>query len=358
MFSNRFFSACAILLFLLPGQAWGQAPVDQASRDWNERIHQLSFLNRTDAEYRLGSGDLIQVSVFGVEDFQYELRVNSRGLVTLPFVGALPARGMTPDELAEEVRVKLDAGLIRNPQVSVFVKEYRSQPVFVLGAVKLPGQYQVVNQLNLVDAIAMAGGLVPEKAAERAIVQRRFKVEATDSAPQQTASHGPQTPDPQAGERPPSNGDPRQQGVIEIDLLKLLEEGDLSLNIPIRGGDVIHVPERKRDLFYVVGEVNRAGAYEIPPKNKVLVSQAITWAGGPTKTAKLKKGIMVRYDGNGGRQEIPVNFKDIMEGKKSDFRVEPNDIVFIPGSTAKTLAYGLLGAIPGVTSAATYGAVR
>ena len=331
--------------------------MDQASRDWNERIHQLSFLNRTDSEYRLGSGDLIQVSVFGVEDFQYEFRVNSRGLVTLPFVGALNARGMTPDELANEIRVKLEAGLIRNPQVSVFVKEYRSQPVFVLGAVKLPGQYQVVNQLNLVDAIAMAGGLVPGKAAERAIVQRRFRPGATDSEPQKTIPRAV-NPNPQVGERHPSNGDPRRQGVIEIDLLKLLEEGDLSLNIPIRGGDVIHVPERKRDLFYVVGEVNRAGAYEIPHKNTVLVSQAITWAGGPMKTAKLKKGIMVRYDGNGGRQEIPVNFKHIMEGKKSDFKIQPNDIVFIPGSTAKTLAYGLLGAIPGVTSAATTGAVR
>ncbi len=337
MFRNIYFSGLGLLLLFPAGQAWGQAPVDQASRDWNERIHQLSFLNRTDAEYRLGSGDLIQVSVFGVEDFQYELRVNSRGLVTLPFVGALPARGMTPDELAEEVRVKLEAGLIRNPQVAVFVKEYRSQPVFVLGAVKLPGQYQVVNQLNLVDAIAMAGGLLTEKAADRAIVQRRFKLGASDSEPQRTDPR-PVTPDPLAGERPLSNGDPKQQGVITIDLLKLLEEGDLSLNIPIRGGDVIHVPERKRDLFYVVGEVNRAGAYEIPPKNKMLVSQAITWAGGPMKTAKLKKGIMVRYDGNGGRQEIAVNFKHIMEGKKNDFQIQPNDIVFIPGSTAKTLA--------------------
>ena len=329
----------ALILGFSIGFVWGQVPVDQASSNWNEQIRQLSFLSRTDSEYRLGSGDLIEVSVYGVEGFQYDLRVNSRGLITFPFVGAVEARGMTPAELEEQIRVKLEAGLIRNPQVSVFVKEYRSQPVFVLGAVKLPGQYQVVNQLNLVDVIAMAGGLVPEKAAERAVVQRRFKGGDTDSEPRTTDLQTQST-------------DMSRGSVLEIDLQKLLEEGDLSLNIPIRGGDVIHVPERKRDLFYVVGEVTRAGAYEIPPKNTVLVSQAITWAGGPMKTAKFNKGILVRYDGNGGRQEIAVNFKDIMEGKKSDFQVQPNDIVFIPGSTAKTIGYGLLGAIPSTASGA------
>ena len=329
----------ALILGLSIGFVWGQAPVDQANSDWNERIRQLSFLSRTDSEYRLGSGDLIEVSVYGVEGFQYDLRINSRGLITFPFVGAVEARGMTPAELEEQIRIKLEAGLIRNPQVSVFVKEYRSQPVFVLGAVKLPGQYQVVNQLNLVDVIAMAGGLLPEKAAERAVVQRRFKGEDRGAEPPTTDLQTQST-------------DMSRGSVFEIDLQKLLEEGDLSLNIPVRGGDVIHVPERKRDLFYVVGEVTRAGAYEIPPKNTVLVSQAITWAGGPMKTAKLKKGILVRYDGNGGRQEIAVNFKHIMAGKKRDFQVQPNDIIFIPGSTAKTVGYGLLGAIPSTASRA------
>ncbi len=329
----------ALILGVSFGCVWGQVPVDQANLDWNERIRQLSFLNRTDSEYRLGSGDLFEVRVYGVEGFQYDMRVNSRGLITFPFLGAVEARGMTPAELEDQIRVKLAAGLIRNPQVSVFVKEYRSQPVFVLGAVKLPGQYQVVTQLNLVDVIAMAGGLVPEKAAERAFVQRRIKAEDTVSEPPTT--------DLQA-----RNTDMSRGSVVEIDLQELLEKGDLSLNIPIRGGDVIHVPERKRDLFYIVGEVTRAGAYEIPPKNTVLVSQAIAWAGGPMKTAKLNKGILVRYDGNGGRQEIAVNFKHIIEGKKSDFRVQPNDIVFIPGSTAKTIGYGLLGAIPTTASGA------
>ncbi|MDA2923073.1 polysaccharide export protein [Acidobacteria bacterium AH-259-L09] len=320
-------------IFILPfamGVLWGQ--VYQQGNNWNERIQQLSFLNRTASEYRLGSGDLIEVSVFGVENFTHNLRINSRGEINLPFIGAVRAAGLTPAELEEQLKSSLDGRLIRNPQVSVFVKEYRSQPVFVLGAVKQPGQYQTFQQLNLIDVIAMAGGLIVERAADHALVQRRVSVSADERSNGGTndVTNTPQT--------------------LKVDLRALLEDGDLSLNIPIRGGDVIQIPERKVELFYVVGEVNRAGAFEMPQQNDVFVSQALAWAGGPMKTAKMNKGILVRYDGKGGRQEMAVNFSDIIKGKESDFLVQASDIIFIPGSTAKTIGYSLLGVIPGVVS--------
>ena len=311
----------------------------QNSKDWNEQIHQLSFLNRTDSEYQLGSGDLIEVSIFGIEDFKYNLRINSRGEITLPFVGTVDAAGVTPAELELTLKGQFETDLIHNAQVSVFVQEYRSQPVFVLGAVAQPGQYQIIYQLNLVDVLAMAGGLIVDKAADRATVQRPAVVEKGKAA---GTSSGEVT-----------------ANVVTIDLKSLFEDGDLSLNIPIQGGDVVHVPERKVNLFFVVGEVNRSGVYEIPPKNDIFVSQAIAWAGGPMKTAKLNKGILVRYEGNGERQEMTVNFEDIMKGKANDFAVQPNDIVFIPGSTFKTIGYGLLGVIPATASGALiYGTVR
>ncbi len=321
--------------------SWGQG-LGQQNRNWNEQIQQLSFLDRSASQYRLGAGDLIEVSIFGVEDFNYSLRIDSLGQINLPFIGSITAAGLTPTELGHELKSTLEGRLIRNPQVSVFVKEYRSQPVFVLGAVKQPGQYQMVYQLNLIDVIAMAGGLEIERAADYALVRRRGS--GTDNE----------------GINPSrTNGESAQLEVVEIDLKELLEGEDFSLNIPIQGGDVIHIPERKMELFYVVGEVFKPGAFEIPPQNDVFVSQAVTWAGGPMKTAKTDKGILVRYNGKGERQEMAVNFSDIIQGKKSDFLVQANDIIFIPGSTAKSLGYGLLQIIPATLSGSIiWGAIR
>ncbi|MCZ6768518.1 MAG: polysaccharide biosynthesis/export family protein [Acidobacteria bacterium] len=321
--------------------SWGQG-LGQQNRNWNEQIQQLSFLDRSASQYRLGAGDLIEVSIFGVEDFNYSLRIDSLGQINLPFIGSITAAGLTPTELGHELKSTLEGRLIRNPQVSVFVKEYRSQPVFVLGAVRQPGQYQMVYQLNLIDVIAMAGGLEIERAADYALVRRRGS--GTDNE----------------GINPSrTNGESAQLEVVEIDLKELLEGEDFSLNIPIQGGDVIHIPERKMELFYVVGEVTKPGAFEIPPQNDVFVSQAVTWAGGPMKTAKTDKGILVRYNGKGERQEMAVNFSDIIQGKKSDFLVQPNDIIFIPGSTAKSLGYGLLQIIPATLSGSIiWGAIR
>jgi len=79
---------------------------------------------------------------------------------------------------------------------------------------------------------------------------------------------------------------------------------------------------------------------------QVLASQAIAKSGGPLKTAKMSKGMLMRYDEDGKRQELPVDFKAILLGKKPDFPVMPSDIIFIPGSSVKTVGYGLLAILP------------
>jgi polysaccharide export outer membrane protein len=282
----------------------------------DERLKALSSLGAptADAEYRLGPGDLIEVSVFGVADFRHTVRISAAGAIKLPLLEALDVSGMTPAELEQRLTALLQDEVIKNPQVSVFVKEYRSQPVVVLGAVKNPGQYQITLQLKVVDAISMAGGLATD-AGDEAVIQR--------------ASSG-------GGEE-----------TIKINLRELLEEANLALNVVVRGGDVIHIRERLAENVYVLGEVNRAGAYPIPPKQELRISQVFAWAGGPTKTAKLGKGILLRYNERGERQELPVNFSDILKGKKEDFLVQANDIVFVPGSRFKDLGLTLLQGIPG-----------
>ncbi len=240
----------------------------------NERVAQYSSIGKTDAEYRLGPGDLIEIGVFGVDNFRQTLRISASGLVKLPLVDAVPAAGLTPAELEKRLTVLLQDDVIKNPQVSVFVKEYRSQTVYVLGAVQKPGQYQITLQLKIVDVLAMAGGLSPN-AVEEAVIQRRA-AEADGSGEEN----------------------------IKVNLRDLLEKGDLSLNVVVRGGDVVHIQERLQQTVYVIGEVNRAGAYALPPKQDLRVSQAFAWAGGPMKTAKMSEGILVRYNDEGGTTGI------------------------------------------------------
>jgi polysaccharide export outer membrane protein len=289
--------------------------------DADQRLQALASLPRANAEYRLGPGDLIEVGVFGVDEFRHTLRIAASGLVKLPLIEPVMATGLTAAELEQRLTSLLGSDVIKNPQVSVFVKEYRSQPVYVLGAVRSPGQYQITLQLRIVDALSLAGGLLPT-AGDEAVIQR---------------------PTPAGGEQ-----------IIRVDLANLLERGDLSLNVLVQGGDVIHVRERPIETIYVVGEVNRAGAFTKPPKQDLRVSQVIAWAGGPMKTAKLNKGMLVRYSEDGKRQELPVNFKDILNGKVEDFLVQANDIIFLPGSTIKNLGYGVLNGLPGTVATLPY----
>ena len=181
----------------------------------------------------------------------------------------------------------------------------------------------------------MAGGLGPD-AADHVLLQRRARGtagEADNSAPSQA---------------------------VEIDLKALLTDGALSLNVPVQGGDVINVPKKQVKLFYVIGDVHRAGPFELPAGEHLLLTQAVAWAGGPTKTAKAKDARLIRYDEQGIiRQDIALNVNAILEGKEPDIPITPNDVIFIPGSNIKTIGYGMLGIIPTIAAnAVIYGAIR
>lgn len=332
----------AMIVFL----AWPFGTAQE--RNWNSQIQQLSFLTSQEIQdYKLGPGDLIEVSVYGVEDLSSTVRISSSGRISLPFIGKLYVAGMTGAELEDKLTLLMaDAKLIREPQISVFVREYHSQPVYVMGAVNRPGQYMITQQLRLIDVIAMAGGIDLNRADDFAYFQRRQAPPRSDEE-EDDAVEGLV----QEGSGPPAAAN------VRIDLTDLLENGNMTLNVPVQGGDVIHVPERDIRYYYVIGEVGRPGAYELVPDQEVLVSQALAWAGGPGKTAKSNDGLLVRYDQLGGRQQLAVDFKDILSGKKPDFTVEADDVIFIPGSNIKTIGYGLLGVLPGTASnMAVYGA--
>ena len=305
----------AIAILFVASLAWA-LPVEAQTVNLDERLKALRSVSTpgADAEYRLGPGDLIEVSVVGVNDFRHTVRVSASGAVKLPLIDPVTVSGLTPTELEQKLTTLLQDEVIKDPHVSVFVKEYRSQPVVVLGAVKSPGQYQITLQLKLVDALSLAGGLQPT-ADDEAVIQRVS-----------------------------ANG---AEEIIKIDLRELLEKANMNLNVVVRGGDVIHIRERVTQTVYILGEVNRAGAFPIPPQQDLRVSQVFAWAGGTTKTAKVGKGVLLRYNDKGERHELPLNISDILKGKKEDFFVQGNDIIFVPGSRFKDLGLSLLQGIPG-----------
>jgi polysaccharide export outer membrane protein len=289
--------------------------------DRNARITALAALPASNADYKLGPGDLIEIRVFGVSNFDHTLRISAAGTIKLPLLEPVVASGLSAAQLEESLTTLLDGDFIKDPQVSVFVKEYRSQPVSVLGAVRSPGQFQISLPLRLVDVLSMAGGLQPN-AGQEATIQRR--------------------------------ADGGDDELIRVNLTDLLERGDLTLNTVVRGGDVIHVSEREDQFVYIVGELNRSGAFPLPAKRDVRVTQVFAWAGGAARTAKLSDSVLLRYDEHGKRQELKVNFSDILKGKDEDFLVREGDIIFVPGSKVKAFASTLLAGLPGSIAAIPY----
>ena len=111
------------------------------------------------SDYRIGAQDLLNISVFGVEELNKDVRVNSNGQVSLPLVGTVMAGGRTIPELESDLAKKYAAGYLQNPQVTVFVKEFTSQRITLEGAVAKPGIYPLTGRTTLLQAIALGGGV-------------------------------------------------------------------------------------------------------------------------------------------------------------------------------------------------------
>lgn len=315
--------AMALVIGLGHPIARAQSGVDDAR---NARIQQLSNLAPPpQSDYLLGVGDLIEVSVFGVPDYANTAQVSADGTIRLPLLEPVAVAGLSTSELEVRLESLLDGSLIRNPNVSVHVREHRSQSVFVMGAVGAPGEYQLSRTMRLIDLLAMAGGLQAH-AGDAVSIQRRMGA-APAGSPGDTSVQDP--------------------NLIWINLDDLLDGDDRYANFVVQAGDVVHVPQREEKVYYVIGEVNVAGAFRFGDQPELLVSQAIANAGGPSRTAKASDGVLVRHNMElKTREEVPIDFEAILRGKKPDVVIRPDDIVFIPGSTFKTFSYGLLGAIP------------
>jgi polysaccharide export outer membrane protein len=261
-------------------------------------------------EYTVGPEDLVEITLYDIEDTSGEprvivSRVSNAGYVTLPYVGKVRAAGFSPIALEDELRSAY-LEFIRDPQITVFVSEYRSYRVSIVGFVENPGVLELRGRKTLLEALALAGGLNEE--AGRSIRLTR-------------------------------SGEGSVQSVL-VDLEQLTSEGDVRLNLDLLPGDVINVP--RAGIFYVEGMVKKPGAY--PLLGETTVSQALATAGGvDVAVARVGGTTLYRKNESGQRLPIPVELSAILEGRKPDFNVLPDDVIVVPLSGPKFFVDRLTG---------------
>jgi len=294
---------------------------DSQSEKFRGMMLQTAMMKNVDpdADYIIGPDDAIDIEVFEVEELKKTVRVSSQGYISLPLIGQIKAKGLTPIQLEQEIAKKLDTYL-NSPLVSVYVKEYKAQRIGVIGAVDKPQVYIVTGQRYLLDMLSMAGGLTRE-AGTICYVLRPVKTDAQNN----------------------TRDVPRTETLV-IDLNELLEEGNLALNIPVFNGDVINVS--KGGVVFVDGAVKMPGAFTM--KGKTTLMQAIAMAQGLSPEANPEDVRIYRENGKGERNVITVDYEAVKEAEKPDLLLAENDIVIVPKEGIKNFFSGFINTIKGL----------
>jgi polysaccharide biosynthesis/export protein len=281
------------------------------------------------SQYVMGPDDQVKIWALGVEEISDKpVRIDPSGDIDLPIVGRIHAAGLTIEELKTAIKQRL-ATEVREPQVSVDIAEFGSQPVSVMGAVNHPGVLQLSGRKTLAELLSLAGGLRPD-AGPYIIVSR--------------ATKWGEIPLPSAKVDPSRNFN-----VAEVRVRDLLSATNPADNILIRPHDVITVPTA--EMVYVVGAVKKPGAFALNERESVSALQALSMAEGLGPTPKPQEAKILRLlPGSNDRKEIPVDLRKIMAGKNEDLALRANDILFIPDSTAKKAAGKALDAVLGTAS--------
>lgn len=258
-----------------------------------------AFFRRGGSDYKIGRQDLLELRVFDLPELGQTVRVADDGSITLPLLGRLLVAGLTKGELEGLIARLLEERYVRDPQVTIFVKEYESKKVAVSGAVKKPGSYEMLGEKTLLEMISLAGGL-DQNLGREIIVFRE-------------------------GE----DGTTRR---IAVNLDRLVFEADPALNLTVEPSDIIYVPTVELVRIFVTGAVKNPNLYEVPRSEPVTVLKAITLAGGTTDRAAERRVQVIRNDLAGNRVTIPVDLRKVKRGKAQDPILQKDDLVLVPES--------------------------
>lgn len=368
-----FLSALSIVLFLAPS---GRAQaVLETSQQVNDRIRAMSDSARAEPhDYIIGSGDVIAISVFDVQELSREIRVSQTGSIGMPLVPVrLHVAGLTESQAEQKIAEILETnGLVTNAQVSVSVKERKSKPITVVGAVSHPLVYQADRPVTLLEVLAEAGG-ISNDAGDSIIVTRTAAAADSATDPSEPPAIGPEQPMPAPAQNSPaqsrplssSNGSPESPAkdsptqkptpsqslapaatnglpaplppppnTLTINLNQLMETGDSSNNIVLQAGDIVTVPHA--GIVYVLGAVGRPGGFVIAgDRSQLTTLKILALAGGLNHTAKSDRCVIIRRDSLGQQHEVTVDLKKVVNRQAEDLPLQPSDILYVPDSAAK-----------------------
>ena len=236
------------------------------------------------AEYRLGPGDVVRITVYNNPDLTTEAQINQQGRITFPLIGNVRIGGIEKGQAEQIIARRLgEGGFVLKPQVNVLVLGFKSQQISVLGQVNRPGKYPIEQASTLADLLAIAGGVAQTGSDTIVLITKGA--------------------DGKAAKR-------------DVDLNQALRNGEMDENFPVANGDIIYVP--RAPLFYIYGEVQRPGAFRL--EKDMTVMQALSVGGGLTVRG-TEKGIRVNRRSSDGKIST-------LESKMTD-TVKENDVIFV-----------------------------
>ena len=343
-----------------------------------------------DVDYTLGPDDVLLVGILALDAPEritsVTRTISKDGTVTLPLIGAMTCAGMTARDFQKRVIEAYDGRFLKNPQVDVAVSLYRSAPVVVTGAVGSPGVYYLThNRSSVLEVLSLANGLTHGSGDDLLIVRKR-QGDATPAVPLPQEDPAPTVAPPAAtvpaapspvpwtgshiadlvasmaeaeGAEPPvaelavvdppaadtnllGDADAEDEialnaDLITVDLRQLLDQGDMRLNLDVHGGDIITVPPSRREFIYVMGYVQRPGAFDLENRKHVRALQAVAMAGGLSGAARAQHSFLI-IDNPSGRKVVPIDLTKIARGSRPPVYMEAGNTLVIGSSMTGKLA--------------------
>lgn len=307
--------ACALVVVCMCALAVTTARAQQNASQPRQTV--------AEANFTIGPGDVLDVEVFDTPELSLaSARVGENGETTLPVLGAIQVSGLNVNQAARKIESALRArGIMLQPHVTVSFVENATQGATLLGQVKTPGVYPTIGGRRLLDLIALAGGLAPSAGKIVTIAHR---------------------------------DDPHHP--ITITLVPNAEDLGAQRNPVIQPGDTIMVG--RAGIVYILGDVKKPGGFLVDNNEHISLIQALTLAGGWNKEAALSKARLIRKVPQ-GHEELKLDLKHVIQSEQADIKVENGDILYVPSSLGKTLAYrGLEAIIAAAQTSVVYGSAN
>jgi polysaccharide biosynthesis/export protein len=326
----------------------------------------LSVAAAADANYLLGPGDVLKISVYNNPDLSLEARVTEAGTISFPLLGEVSVGGGSAPDAERKIASQLESGgFVKRPQVNILVSQFQSKLVSVLGSVNKPGRYPLDRATGLADLLALSGGVTPDGSDLVTIVGKAGKsdydlnniIGKTDGARNVPLTGGEivyvhardvsvmgQVNRPGkysvvggvrtvadflsvAGGINPAGADvvvvttvrAGKPERIEVDVDALFRGNDATINLELSSGDSIYVP--RAPMFYIYGEVQHPGSFRV--ERNMTVIQALAQGGGPTVRGTQRNIQLHRRNPKGVIEKLSPSLTD---------RVMPDDVLYVQES--------------------------